>query len=254
MSELLDDSSTTREFRAGDNMALDEKMKLWSKHDADSVDDETWSKPIQESDPFPDTAGECSPGSADIVDLHPAIEIGGALNAVMPELAEYRECIVGHPAYDWLLSDLQRHCLHTPSTQEVMAEIGRTILQGLPSQPRFSRRDSALSYKMTYTVDWDLISFLEDQEYNEESFKALPLVITLTGSREAAQALTCSQYLHQTWPSSAGGVLNLLQTLLESGPRGKATGMLSGIICGIKTHYIDFLGPSQPFRWYKTRC
>ncbi|KAJ5675532.1 hypothetical protein N7462_008429 [Penicillium macrosclerotiorum] len=205
-------------------MALDEKMKLWSDHDADSVDDEECSKPIQESDIFPDAEGECSPIPADIVDLHPEIKIGETFKVVMPELHEYREYIVRHPAYDWLLSDLQRHCLHNSSTQEVRAEINRTILHGLPSQTRFSRRDSELPYKMTYTVDWDLISFLEDQDYNEESFKALPLVITITGSRKAAQALTCSQYLHQIWPSSAGEVLKLLQTLLESGPRNKARG------------------------------
>jgi hypothetical protein len=225
-------------------MALDEKMKLWSKHDADSVNDEAWSKSIREFDTFfPDGGGENSPGPADTVNLHSAIETDNAVSAWMPELHEYRECIAGHPAYDWLLGDLRRHCLHVPSTQNIMAEIGRTIMQGLPSQPRFSRRESSLSYKITYTVDWDLISFLEDQEYSEQNFKALPLVITITGSREAAQALTCSQYLHQTWPSSAGEILKLLQTLLESGTRDKATGMLFEIICGRYTPDIDYLGP-----------
>jgi hypothetical protein len=77
---------------------------------------------------------------------------------------------------------------------------------------------------MIYTLDWDLLSFLEDQEYSESNAEALPLVITLTGSREAAQALTCAQYLHQTWPSSAGKMLQLLQALLRIRPGETAAG------------------------------
>ncbi|PLB47714.1 hypothetical protein P170DRAFT_385589 [Aspergillus steynii IBT 23096] len=211
MTESLDDSSTAPESRAGDNMALEDKMELWNKHD----DDEAWSEPIEESNIFPDSGDE-SP-------KHPEIETDETLNAAMPGLQKYRECIIGNPAYEWLLSDLQRHSLLAPSSPDVMTEIGSAITQSLLSRPHFSRRESALPYKMTYTMNWDLKTFLEDQEYNEEHFKALPLAITLTGSREAAQALTCSQYLHQTWPSSAGEVLKLLQALLKFEAKNRET-------------------------------
>ncbi|KAJ5157090.1 uncharacterized protein N7482_008190 [Penicillium canariense] len=192
-------------------------MQLWLQHNEDSEGDDTLA-PIFGDD------------EADLAGLFtmppPEINTDEDVDPVMPGLQKYRECILGNPAYDWLLGDIQRHCLLIPSRPDVMAEIRRTILQGLPSQLRFSRRELVPSYKMTYTVEWDLVSFLQDQEYSEENSKALPLVITLTGSREAAQALTCSQYLHQTWPSSAGVILELLQTLLDYENRIGALGEL----------------------------
>ena len=106
-----------------------------------------------------------------------------------------------------------------------MADIGSVILHGRPSQLRFSRRESVPAYKMTFTLDWDLTSFLEEQEYGMDNAEARPLVITLTGCREAAQALTCSQYLHQAWSQPAEGMLKLLQSLLN-GSNKKATDAL----------------------------
>jgi hypothetical protein len=204
-----------------ENMPLYEKMKLWMSHDGDSTGDF----------PLPPGFEGGEAGPADLLTLLlPMIEIGEESNPdvypVMPGLQKYRECVLETPAYEWLLGDIQRHCLLEPSSPDIMAEVGSAILQGLPSQLRFSRRESVPSYKMTYILDWDLVSFLEDQEYKEDNAEALPLAITLTGSREAAQALTCSQYLHQTWPASAGEMLNLLQALLKIGLEEKATGTL----------------------------
>lgn len=194
-------------------MPLDEKLQLWLRHDADSASDD-------EADP-----------SELLTPLLPPIEMGEESTPdayhVMPELQRYRECFLETPAYDWLLGHIQRHCLLEPSILDIMADISSAILQGLPSQLCFSRRKPVPSYIMTYTLDWDLVSFLEDQEYSKDNAEALPLVITLTGSREAAQALTCSQYLHQTWPSSAGKMLQLLQDLLRTTLGEKATGKLS---------------------------
>ncbi|OOQ86355.1 hypothetical protein PEBR_21823 [Penicillium brasilianum] len=209
----LEDPSTDTESTADENMPLGEKMKLWLSHDVDST-------------------GESPLGSEEdlLTLLLPIIEMGEESNydayPVMPGLQKYRECVLENPAYDWLLGDIQRHCLLEPSSPDTRAEINSAIVQGLPTQLRFSRRESVPSYKVTYSLDWDLVSFLENQEYNESNAKALPLVITLTGSREAAQALTCSEYLHQTWPLSAGEMVKLLQDLLEKGPKTKATGKL----------------------------
>jgi hypothetical protein len=144
----------------------------------------------------------------------------------MPKLQIYREYIVGNQAYDWLLSDLRSHCLLTPSRPNLKAEIRASITSRLHSQLSFRRRETFMPCKLTYTMDWDIITFLEFQEYNEENSKALPSIITITGTRDAAQALTCSQYLHQTWPLSAREVLSLLQALLESDTTDKSTGML----------------------------
>ncbi|KAJ5611872.1 hypothetical protein N7528_008977 [Penicillium herquei] len=159
-------------------MPLDEKFQLWLRHDADSASDY-----------------EANPSEL-ITPLLPLIEIDEESNPegdpVLPELQRYRDCLLVSPAYDWLLGHIQSHCVLEPSNPDIMADISCAILQGLPSQLCFSRQKSVPSYKMTYTLDWDLVSFLEDQEYSEDNAEALPLVITLTGSREAAQALTCN--------------------------------------------------------------
>ncbi|PCG96133.1 Nucleoside phosphorylase [Penicillium occitanis (nom. inval.)] len=160
------------------------------------------------------------------IETNSGAETDEAVGPVMPELKKYRECIFGDPAYEWLLRDLQKHCDLVPSSPDLSSEIRKAILQALPSQTTFTRQEPSNLYKMTYNMDWDLVSFLNEQEYSKENYQALPLVITVTGSREAAQALTCSQYLHQTWPSSAAGILGLLQTLLIPEEKNKATGDL----------------------------
>ncbi|KAJ5363917.1 uncharacterized protein N7496_009630 [Penicillium cataractarum] len=216
----LEDPSTETESTVDENMPLNEKMNLWLSHDAGAAEELLSG--------FED--GEAGP--ADLLALLlPIVEMGEEPNSdahhVMPGLQKYRECVLEDPAYDWLIGDIQRLCLLEPSSPDTMAEIGSAILQGvLPPQLRFSRRESVPSYKMTYSLDWDLVSFLEDQEYNKDNAEALPLVITLTGSRGAAQALTCAEYLRQTWPSSADEMVKLLQGLLNSEPKSKASGTL----------------------------
>lgn len=213
-SDSLHGPSKEKDSIVDDNMPLNEKMQLWLRHLAESG--------------FEDNEA----GSAELPTLSlPIIEKGEESSPqaypVMPGLQKYRECVLENPAYDWLLGDIQRHCLLEPLNPNIMADISSAILRKLPSQLCFSRLDPVPSYKMTYTLDWDLVSFLEDQEYCEGNAKSLPLVITLTGSHEAAQALTCSQYLHQTWPFSGGNMLKLLQGLLKTRTGGKATGKLS---------------------------
>jgi hypothetical protein len=230
VNESLDDSTAARRSETGDNMPLDDIMELWSKHTSDLGLDEPWNKPDEDSR-FSDSEDENFPGPAGINDL--PVEKDEAFDVVMPELKTYRDCIVGSPAYEWLLSDLQKQCLITPSNPNLMSEVSKAIMRALPAQPHFRRREPVLPYKMTYTVDWDLVSFLEDQEYSIGNSQALPLVVTVTGSREAAQALTCTQYLHQTWPSSGESVLKLFQTLLRSVKGDKVMGMLSDTIPGV---------------------
>ena len=80
---------------------------------------------------------------------------------------------------------------------------------------------------MTYSVDWDPMSFLKDQGFKGEFSEAVSTAITLTGSANTAQALTSSQYLQQTWPSSAPLVLENIQKALEKQEENRATGILA---------------------------
>ena len=76
------------------------------------------------------------------------------------------------------------------------------IIRFLPSPRKVSRKTSAEAVRMTYKVQWDPLAFVKEQGYAGEVGRAIEIAITLTGSLKDAQALTCEQYLYQTWPFS----------------------------------------------------
>lgn len=201
-------------------MALGNKMELRMKHGSKSDNLYARRDIIEDSDEFSEAGSDSNPA-------HLQIQTDEALGAAMPGLQKFRECIVKSYAYEWLLNDLQRHCFLASSGPNLMAEVSDAILLNLSMESHSSKRESAIPFKMTYAMEWNLVQFLEDQEYIETNSQALSMVITLTGSRKAAQALTCSQYLHQTWPFSGGKVLNLLQSLLGPEKNGRAKGEMA---------------------------
>ncbi|KAK4916902.1 hypothetical protein LTR66_016983, partial [Elasticomyces elasticus] len=102
INESLDDSSTKHEYRAGENMALGNKMELRMKHGSKSDNLYARRDIIEDSDEFSEAGSDSNPA-------HLQIETDEALGAAMPGLQKFRECIVKSYAYEWLLNDLQRH-------------------------------------------------------------------------------------------------------------------------------------------------
>ncbi|OAR01627.1 hypothetical protein LLEC1_03282 [Akanthomyces lecanii] len=72
-----------------------------------------------------------------------------------------------------------------------------------------------------FDIDWDPRSFVQVQQYDANPHEAICSAITLTGLAEDAQALTSSQYLSQTWPSTGNFMMQMIQEVLrgESGKR-----------------------------------
>lgn len=133
-------------------------------------------------------------------------------------LQQYRDFIVGNPAYTWLLARLERELLLTPAEPNHMQAISDTILNRL-SHGAFrilSRAKGPHLCDMTFIVDWNPLVFLQEQEYDEEAFER---AITLTGTGSDAQALTTAQYLSQTWPLVGEEMLSILKRIVrcESG-------------------------------------
>ena len=87
----------------------------------------------------------------------------------------------------------------------------------------------AKAYKMTFRIDWDPLAFVKEQEYREEPDEAIPIAITLTGSAKYAQALTCTQYLCQTWPPAGEHTIRLVKDVLRSGPEHRHTCKFPGL-------------------------
>ncbi|KAH8129832.1 hypothetical protein LI328DRAFT_153386 [Trichoderma asperelloides] len=132
----------------------------------------------------------------------------------LPELSAYRDFISKHPAYEWLLQSIQRE-LFMSASGNVQTNIRETILGYLPKAYRVSRREAPKRYILTFTADWDLALFLQDQEYRESPERSIERAITITGSKIDAQAATTLQYLSQTWPSYGVYLLHIVKHVVR---------------------------------------
>lgn len=136
----------------------------------------------------------------------------------IPEFHAYSDFISKSPAYQWLLENLNRQFLLAPAKPDLIEVIRRKIISSLPPSHKVSRKNASKAYKMIFEVDWDLLAFVKEQEYREEAHQAIGMAIVLTGSDKDAQALTCSQYLCQTWPSTGEQLMWLVKNVLRNGP------------------------------------
>lgn len=134
-------------------------------------------------------------------------------NAKYPSTEDMRDVILSSPAYDWLIAALRKELRSIRARPDIMDAIRREILEGLSTEDEVSRKVPATWCKVHLRLDWDLITFLEEQQYNESSHIALERAITLTGSADSAQAAATADYLVQTWPMT--GVL-IMQMMREA--------------------------------------
>lgn len=134
------------------------------------------------------------------------------------QLLAYRELLSVSPAYEWLLENLQKEFSLAPVEPNHVNSIKHEIIRFLPASHKISRRRSPESYKMVFEVDWDPLAFIKEQGYKEEPAEVVEKAVTLTGSTKDAQALTCKQYLCQTWPSLGEHLMQLVKDVVNFGP------------------------------------
>jgi hypothetical protein len=133
-----------------------------------------------------------------------------------PEPTPYRDSVLNSPAFDWLVTTLLTEVSLTRPRADVMRSIRNQILSTLPSSHKVSRKRSSREYRATFEIDWDPLSFVKDQKYQESPDQAIERSITLTGSPEDAQALTTGQYLAQTWPTSGAEVMRIVAEVMRN--------------------------------------
>ena len=144
-------------------------------------------------------------------------------------LLAYRDFILNSPVYEWLLISLRRETLLVQADPKPMLAIRRRILDSLPPSHKVSRKRDAEAYNITFDIGWDPLTFFKEQNYGEEPEEVVEKVITLTGSATHAQALTCRQYLCQTWPSAGERVIQLVKRTIRDGPGHRHTCKFSGL-------------------------
>ncbi|KAG5654894.1 hypothetical protein KAF25_005851 [Fusarium avenaceum] len=172
-------------------MNLQERMDLWEKNE------ETEQIPLEEE-----------------LEGLGLLEVTESEEAVECWLTAYREFAPNTEAYSWLLTQLQRE-FRFASESGVIRIIRDQVLSSLPSPRRISRSMPSQSCSARFHIDWDLLGFFEAQRYSSSPEQVLPGVITLTGTSCDAQAMTCAQYMNQTWPLTGNRVLQLLREVLQ---------------------------------------
>ncbi|RSM04988.1 hypothetical protein CDV31_009789 [Fusarium ambrosium] len=145
--------------------------------------------------------------------------VAEANNEEVPEswLQAYRDFIPGTEAYQWLVTRLQREFRLVPTEPNTIGSIGGAIMSSLPSAHKISRRISTQRCSARFELQWDIFHFFQTQEYPGPPDEVLEGIITLTGSSLDAQAATCAQYIHQTWPSTGETTLQLIKEVLKDG-------------------------------------
>lgn len=66
---------------------------------------------------------------------------------------------------------------------------------------------------ITFHVEWKLP---KDQAHPASPDYALGPLVTITGSAKEAQAISCSEYLRQTWSTTGIKILQLIQQVLRN--------------------------------------
>ena len=133
------------------------------------------------------------------------------------DLPHYRNFVVRNPAYNWLLSRLERELSLVSAEPNHMQAISDTILKNLSHGPfqKLSHRKGPHVCDMTFIVNWDPVAFLQEQEYDEQPEVAFERVLTLTGNGTDAQVLTTTQYLSQTWPLVGYEIVDLFKRVIR---------------------------------------
>ncbi|KAI8649720.1 hypothetical protein NCS55_01434300 [Fusarium keratoplasticum] len=135
----------------------------------------------------------------------------------VPGLEEYKDMIYNAPSYEWVLGQLRREVLLSkPKKSNAMDAIRERVLGAIPGKRHVSRKAAPQAVQVTYAVDYDLLTFLRGQEYDEPADEAIAGAVTLTGSQADAQASSCQQYLEQTWPCTGSQTLMLIQKMLRN--------------------------------------
>ncbi|KAL2857601.1 hypothetical protein BJX68DRAFT_253082 [Aspergillus pseudodeflectus] len=156
--------------------------------------------------------------------LTASADLSSSAASRQPKL-HYSELLERFPAYRWLVGCARRILTLGTLGDNVMEDIARAFSLQSP----LSTLGWALSptlYDVDFVLDWDPRSFLRVQEYAGDPVNIFDHVITLTGSLDNAQALTCVQYMRQTWPESSDYVISLLHKLLEASGSCSSSGSL----------------------------
>lgn len=99
---------------------------------------------------------------------------------------------------------------------DVMQQVRQVILSALPFLGDGSEENPPYSYHVGFDVAWDPIKFVKEQDHGVPIDEVVEKAITLTGTPSEAQALSCAEYLRQTWPASGNDIAQMAKDAIKS--------------------------------------
>jgi hypothetical protein len=203
-SEEVEEEST--KVKDNDEVSLAEKILQWNV-EKPVIDEPEAVLDAEVSDP---TIVEDKEGLEYIQD----IEEAEGLYAItrFPEAWKF---LTDSHSYQWLLSRIGTEVLLTKIAGTPADTIKKRILNGLASASVRSKYGQT-AHKARFELSWDLGGFLQ-AKYPDEHEAQLESLITVVGSGDDVQAMTCAQYMDQVWPMTGMETLLALQGALDKG-------------------------------------
>ncbi|KAK3951116.1 hypothetical protein QBC32DRAFT_170328 [Pseudoneurospora amorphoporcata] len=151
-----------------------------------------------------------------------------------PECSRYEDILVRSPAFKWLCASILKELT---LQRGPFRSFSNTVQEALDS--------NELVWIIRFRFQWDLAGFLT-HEYGDKD-QTLGEVITITGTPDSAQAVTCSTYLHQVWPCVGPEILCAIQDAFRR--HGESQGVTE--VCDLhllygKTRPTKFTAQFQP--------
>ncbi|GAD95394.1 Pfs domain protein [Paecilomyces variotii No. 5] len=185
-----------------ENMTLEEKIRIWNERSRIS-EIGNYQRPSEQWK---------GPSESQSVTYHSLKGVSGAKESEMPAIEQYAKLIQSSPTYKTLLVKLERACILAIPNQSLTEELYDKI-HNLPAVRMKVSRMASQTRQIIFHVKWKLP---EDETYPTSPDYDLGLLVTTTGSASKAQALSCSEYLRQTWPTIGIKVLDLIQQVLNN--------------------------------------
>lgn len=191
LTQGMPDSDSEEESNVPDKPPVHEIMQMWFDRQSDSDNQ------VVETDEPIDLAS-------------PAQELSDTFEN---NAQNYERLIAATPAYQWLVKSLCNRFLLTSASDDVVGQIRNEIYKHVPKPQHISKSASTMSTKAYFEMDWDFaaIGDIDDGE-------SMDSILTVTGSEQDAQAMTCAEYIQQTWPTNGMYVWRLVKdALLDPG-------------------------------------
>jgi hypothetical protein len=197
------DASSSPDLSTSQEVSAEEKVRTWTFEGPSSPD-----LPVE----VPLDAFSSDGFKEDDID-------DGLDDMAVPEFYQAREFLVEGHAFKRLMERIRVASLVTERKDSISQSIRTQIIEATSTRESLRRqthdRDPGTNiFEATFRVLWSPVAFLETQ-FVENT--AIMDVITLTGTADHAQALSCASYMRQTWPWSGEACVKILQAAIDHG-------------------------------------